>query len=262
MAVVGNALVIAAILGTPSLSSPSTTLLCNLAFTDLLVGLVAQPLFITTKLTLDPPLTSNIFEITTHSFCGVSLWTMTAISVDRFAALHYHMRYITIVTTSRVLYALVAIWFIMFSALSALLLWDTLIYRVVSSVFIVVCLLISSFCYIRIFQIVQRHQMQIHAQQQVVQNSEASNSLNITELKKSAKNVFIYYTFLLLCYIPIFIFLALVGMAKMEWREEWHFATILVFVNSCINPLLYCWRIRELRKAVRKTARKVLCKKN
>ena len=103
--------------------------------------------------------------------------------------------------------------------------------------------------------------MQIHAQQQVVQSSEASNRLNITELKKSAKNVFIYYTFLLLCYIPIFICLALVGIAKMEWREEWHFATILVFVNSCINPLLYCWRLSELRRAVVKTARKMLCKK-
>ena len=52
--VVGNALVIAAILGTPSLSSPFTALLCNLAFTDLLVGLVAQPLFIIKELTHDP----------------------------------------------------------------------------------------------------------------------------------------------------------------------------------------------------------------
>ena len=57
MTVVGNALVIAAILGTPSLSSPSTTLLCNLAFTDLLVGLVVQPLFITKELTPDHSLT-------------------------------------------------------------------------------------------------------------------------------------------------------------------------------------------------------------
>ena len=39
--------------------------------------------------------------------CGVSLLTMTTISVDRFAALHYHMRYVTIVTTPRVVYALI-----------------------------------------------------------------------------------------------------------------------------------------------------------
>ena len=261
MAVVGNALVIAAILGTPSLWSPSTTLLCNLAFTDLLVGLVAQPLFITKELTLHPSLTFIMFEITTHSFCGVSLWTMTAISADRFAALHYHMRYVSIVTTSRVLYSSVATWLLWFSVASALYLWDKLICRVVSSVFIVVCLLISSFCYIRMFQIVRRHQMQIHAQQQEVQNSEASNNLNIIQLKKSAMNVFIYYTFLLLCYIPMFIFLVLHGLAKIDWQKEWHFAITLLFLNSSINPLLYCWRLRELRRAVVKTARKVLCKK-
>ena len=262
MTVVGNALVIAAILGTPSLSSPSTTLLCNLAFTDLLVGLVAQPLFITAELKLDHSLTWLSFDITSYSFCGVSLWTMTAISIDRFAALHYHMRYVSIVTTSRVLYALVAMWLIIFSVSSALYLWNIFIHLIVSSVFIVVCLLISLFCYIRIFQIIQRHQMQIHAQQQAVQNSEASNSLNITQLKKSAMNVFIYYSFLLLCYIPTSICLAvLAGKASMHWPKEWHFTTTLVFVNSSINPLLYCWRLSELRRAVVKTARKMLCAK-
>ena len=186
---------------------------------------------------------------------------MTAISMDRFAALHYHMKYVSIVTTSSVLYALVAMWLLMFSASSALYLWERSIYQIVSSAFIAVCMLISLFCYIRIFQIVKRHQIQIQAQQQAVQNSEASYNLHITQLRKSAINIFIYYTFLLLCYIPMFIFLALFGMAKIDWQKEWNFATTLVFVNSSINPLLYCWRLRELRRAVVKTARKMLCKK-
>ena len=149
----------------------------------------------------------------------------------------------------------------MFSASSALYLWNRLIYLTVSSLFIAVCLLISLFCYIRIFQIVKRHQIQIQAQQQTVQNSEASYKLNIAQLRKSVVNSFIYYTFLLLCYIPMFIFLALFGIAKMEWQKEWNFATTSVFLNSSINPLLYCWRLRELRRAVVKTARKMSCKK-
>ncbi|XP_078345378.1 melanocortin receptor 4-like [Oculina patagonica] len=223
MSIVGNALVIAAILGTPSLSSPSTTLLCNLAFNDFLIGLVVQPLFITKELTHDHSLWL-IYEIQSYSLCGVSLWTMTAISADRFAALYFHMKYVTIVTTSRVSFALVAMWLIMFSTSSALFLWNRLIYFIVSSFFIILCLSTSSFCYIRIFQIVQRHQIQIHAQQQAVQNS------------------------------------TLLGMAKMDWQKEWNLATTLVFVNSSINPLLYCWRLRELRRAVVKTARKMLCK--
>ena len=36
------------------------------------------------------------------SLCGVSLCTITSISLDRFAALHYHMPYVAIVTVRRV----------------------------------------------------------------------------------------------------------------------------------------------------------------
>ena len=91
LSIIGNALVIAAIFRTSSLSSPSTTLLCNLACTDLLIGLVIQPLFIAKELKPDHSLL-DIFEITSFSLCGVSLCTMRTISMDRFAALHYHLR--------------------------------------------------------------------------------------------------------------------------------------------------------------------------
>ncbi|XP_022809724.1 alpha-1B adrenergic receptor-like [Stylophora pistillata] len=38
--------------------------------------------------------------------CGVSLATMTAITLDRFVALHYHLQYPNLMTTSRAIYAL------------------------------------------------------------------------------------------------------------------------------------------------------------
>lgn len=261
LSIVGNSLVIAAIFGTSSLSSPSTTLLCNLACTDLLIGLVIQPLFIAKELNKHDRVLMDIFEITSFSLCGVSLCIMTAISMDRFAALHYHMKYVSMVTTSRVFYALLAAWLIIFSAVTGLYLWEKMAYFIVSSVFIVLCLFISSFCYIRIFQIVRRHQIQIHIQQQAVQSSGAANSLNIAQLKKSAMNTFVFYTFLLLCYFPIFIILALLGMANSDWQSEWNFAPTLVFLNSALNPILYCWRLSELRGAVIKTARRMLCTK-
>ena len=40
--------------------------------------------------------------LTGPTLCVVSLMTITAITVDRFLALHYHMRYATLVTESRV----------------------------------------------------------------------------------------------------------------------------------------------------------------
>ena len=98
IAIVGNSLVIAAILRTPTLRAPFTTLLCSLAVSDLLVGLVLQPLYIANALTGNTPL-KRAFNTTVFSVCGVSLLTMAVISVDRFLALHYHMRYPYLMTT-------------------------------------------------------------------------------------------------------------------------------------------------------------------
>ena len=59
--------------------------------------------------------------------CAVSLFTMTAIAVDQFLALHYHMRYPTIVTTIRAMHLSATIWTIAF-LLSFLRFWDKRVY--------------------------------------------------------------------------------------------------------------------------------------
>ena len=112
--ITGSALVLAAILRTPSLRSvPSTIFLCSLAITDFLVGFVVQPLYIAMKLHY---LTGGFIRKATvsmsSSLCGVSLATMTAISVDRLLALHYHMTYPNLMTTKRALYASASLWFV------------------------------------------------------------------------------------------------------------------------------------------------------
>ena len=103
ISIIGNTLVLAAILRTPSLRSPSIVLLCSLAVSDLLVGLVVQPLYVA-SLTGHGSLLQAL-NVMVFSLCGASLFAITAISVDRFLALHYHMRYPSLVTTHRALYA-------------------------------------------------------------------------------------------------------------------------------------------------------------
>ncbi len=257
MTIIGNSLVLSAILRTPTLRSPSNTLLCSLALSDLLVGLVGQPLYIANELREDLFL-QRICHFFTFGCCGVSLCSVTGISLDRFAALNHHMRYVTMVTSTRLVYTLIPVWLLIFLA-NLISFWNLRLYFTIASIFIVVCLFISSFCYIRIFQIVKRHQMQIQAQQQSVQSSEASNNLNIMLLKKSSMNTFVFYIFLILCYFPLFILLMLNGIFRMKWTDTWSFSTTVAFMNSSFNPILYCWRLSELRSAVVKTARKMFC---
>ncbi len=81
-------------------------MLCSLAVSFLLVGLIVQPIYIAKELTENSSVTGG-WAIGGHFLIAVSLLTITAITVDRFLALHYHMRYATLVTKSRVKYTIV-----------------------------------------------------------------------------------------------------------------------------------------------------------
>ena len=254
----GNALVLAAIIRTPSIRSNSIIILSSLAVSDFLVSIVAQPLYIARGLTKNNVFLFHLSQMSMVSLCGVSLSTITAITLDRFLALNFHMRYAGLVTKFRVTCVLLMIW--LFNVfLSCVQIWSDRAYLLVTAVFTCSCLIISTFCYIRIFRIVRHHQLQINAQQQAVQSSNLNNNLNITRLSRSAKNTFVFYIVLILCYCPIFVLMVFYGSLFMSWKTEWHFAATVMFMNSSINPALYCWRLRELRTAVRKTARQMLC---
>jgi len=254
ISILGNALVLAAIIRTPSIrSTPHMIMLCSLAVSDLLVGLIAQPIYIAQQLTKDRYV-NYVWKIIGPFLCGVSLLTITAITVDRFLALHYHMRYATLVTESRVKYLLIIIWSISL-LVPFFYFWKISVQIFLIGVFIVICLIISTFSYIRIYRIVRRHQLHINAQQQAVELSDAENNLNITRLKRSAMNTFVLYIVLIICYFPVYI----VSSVSKDWKIGWKFSSTLVFSNSCINPFLYCWRLRELRAAIVKTAKQVLC---
>ena len=108
--------VILAVWKTPALHTPSNVFLCCLAFSDLTVGFIAQPYFVihkiggivqnynmycTTRL-----LTESLGYIT----AGASIFTLMGIAIERYIALHLHLRYQEIVTTTHILLASASIW--------------------------------------------------------------------------------------------------------------------------------------------------------
>ena len=102
--ITGNVFLLVAILRTSSLRSPSTIFLCSLAVSDLLVGMVVQPFYIAHQLNPGLRLKDAFDAFSSLLDCGVSLCTVTAISVDRYLALHHHMRYQNLMTDKRAMY--------------------------------------------------------------------------------------------------------------------------------------------------------------
>ena len=259
LSIIGNALVLVAILKTPSLRSPSVIFLCNLAVSDLLVGLVVQPVYIVEQMVKTVPKLQEATRGMGFAGCGVSLWTMTAITVDRFLALHYHLQYPNLMTTSRAIYTIITIWCII-TLFSFSVLWSPRIYYFLEAFCITICLLVCLVCFIKIYRIVRRHQVQIHVQQQAVENSTDTNKQQIRQSTKSAKNIFIYFLVMILCYTPWFFVCIIAAINNLNSIVLRTFPVTVVFVNSSINPFLYCWRTPELRMAVFKTARLLFCR--
>ena len=260
ISIFGNTMVLAAVLKTPSLRSPSIILLCGLAVSDLVVGLIVQPIYIAKELT-SVYFLRRLTRILGVAFCGISFATMSAISVDRFLALQYHMTYNSLVTSSRAKYTLILIWLINFLLFSCVNAWYIPEHFYLAFVLVGVYIIASTISYISIYRVVRCHQADIYAQKQAVEYPSTPNTYNIVILTRTAVNTFVFYISTILCYLPWFIYrLFYSDIFLINASEAWVFTATLVFANSAINPFLYCWRLRELRKAVRKILRKIRCK--
>ena len=123
-----NIITIHAIRKTALLPKPLRTLLLSLAASDVGVGLLAQPLFISVlviwlkRSRIDPISFKGLMAVMTF-FCASSLFSVVTISVDRFLAVHLHLRYQELVTHRCVIAAVISIW--LFSAIiSSSVFWD------------------------------------------------------------------------------------------------------------------------------------------
>ena len=86
--------------------------------------------------------------------------------------------------------------------------------------------------------------------------------LNITQYKKVVSSIFWLQLTLVACYAP-FIIVSLLRHTVLSGTTihgVWLFTATLVYSNSSLNPFLYCWKIREVRIAVKNTAKTFCCR--
>ena len=85
--------------------------------------------------------------------------------------------------------------------------------------------------------------------------------LNMVQYKKVVSSIFWLQLTLVACYAP-FIIVSLLRHTVLSGttiQGLWLFTATLVYSNSSMNPFLYCWKIREVRMAVKNTAKAFCC---
>ena len=259
-AIMGNVLIIVALQKLSSLHSASRLLLGCLAATDLGVGLITQPIRI--ALFMSPEHSklcyylTILFETIGGMFCGVSSLTTTTISVDRFLALMLGLRYRQVVTLRRASVFVVTLW-IFTSAIVLVAFYNFHIAINIAYIVLLLCIGISTFCYVKIYLKLRHHQTRVQGQA-----DGQGVPMNIARYRKTVSSALWIQMTLLACYVPygsLTAFIVISGIDKPALNLVWAVTMSLLLLNSSLNPFLYCWKIKEVRQAVKDTMRQSGC---
>ena len=265
----GNALILVALHKESSLHPPTKLLFRCLAVTDLCVGLFIQPLLVSLifaifdKETIMSDLVYNLNDWTNFSsiiLCGMSIFTSTAISVERLLALLLGLRYRHVVTLRRTRVVIGCIFLINASG-GAIYFWRHSISWILNSVFAALSLITSIFSYTKIYFTLRQHQAQVRENVHQEQPNGGGIPLNVARYKKTVYSIAWVQFALLACYVPfIVIYILMHTMTFSATLSMIALAAItLVYLNSSLNPILYCWKIKEVRQAAMDTIRQCCC---
>ena len=266
-AFLGNTLIFTALRRKNSLYPPSKLLYRTLAITDLCVGVVVQPLCVAYLMSVKNErwdICYNFYMalfVASYILCAVSLFILTAISVDRLLALLLGLRYRQVVTLKRTHIAVIGLWIMCIVGGASKTFWNTLITSWYLHIITVLCLVITISAYTKIFLSLRHNQ--IHVQNHVAQGQPSQAiPLNIARYRKAVYSALWVQVTLFVCYLPFCITQVFITHLKsVKFSPSVYlaktFSFTLVFLNSSLNPLLYCWKIKEVRQAVKDTVREI-----
>ena len=255
---VANTTILLAIKTTCDLHTPSFVLLGSLAASDLLVGLVCQPLFVAFKIAeLERNLNAYCWlrllqSRTAWTTSGVSLLTVAAVSVDRLLALTLHLRYETLVTVPRVLQITFLFWIFSIILNVVLTFWMTNVWLFFPMANFFLTFIVITISTWKIFQTVLRHQRQINDQNAAVSHLQ-NNTVNVLKCRKSAVTVLYVYGLFVICFVPYIatsIIEVLLGFTT-KVLIAYDLCETAIYISSFLNPIVYCLRIRKMRRAVK-----------
>lgn len=250
-----NIVTILALRRTLALPRNFKTLLLSLAVSDAGVGLLVQPLYIAVHATLHMRIqainVARAYLVIMNTLCVTSFLGVAALAADRFLAIHIHLRYEELVTHNRVGVGVISIW--VFSAcISFPVLKEAKITFLIIAFVSIVCLLVTGVFYLKIYLAVKHQSNQIITLQtpRGEENIEEL-TLNVRRQRKAAIMTFGVYLVLMACYLPSLCVTAVkvISPANPPSQILMLISDLFVYLNACLNPLIYCWKMKPIRQS-------------
>ena len=260
-----NVLVIVAVKTSPRLKTNHHILLASLAGTDLLTGAISQPLLIAEEIYLlkGSSLNSysfcflrNVSAITGMTPVIASLQHLALLSIERYLAITYPFKYLELITELPLNASVVTVWAVatLFTVLTSVYTVNNTFILNFRRVITVASISILIFCHFAVYREARSQILKI-ATQQISTEARAvflkeKKALNITTMVIGV---------VFLSFVPLIIFRPVLN--SLIGPPAWKFVLLyalksLALCNSVCNPLIYCARNREFRKAFERLLRR------
>lgn len=275
----GNSLVCAAIWRFRALRTVSNMVIFSLALADLLMTVVFMYRIIHLLSGEDLHMACHTFsEITFNAICVIILH-LAVISVDRFIAIKFPLRYKTLVTRHRMKITLAFVW--LFPLIGTVIFPHSLpkeayedfvdyydsfhlcisfhhhqfqntskiFAAIIIVLYIVLPCIVTLSSYIYIMKVSRDQQFKLENQAHLERET-----MRKVEIKVAVTYGIIIGAFMI-CFLPL-----LAGTLFQQFEEEerknmirvMQILSIIASISACINPAVYTWRNREFRKAFKK----------
>ncbi|XP_029936112.1 trace amine-associated receptor 13c-like [Myripristis murdjan] len=265
-----NVLVIISISHFRQRHTPTNLLLLSLAVSDLLAGLLLPvEILFSGACWLYGDFVCTLSFFVVLSVISVSVGNMVLISVDRYVAICYPLHYPTKMNQTRVRIYACLCW-ICALFYSSLILKDQLkqpgmfhscvgecvvvfnyIAGTVDLVFnFIVPITVIVVLYMRVFVVAVSQARAMRSQTVAVTHQRPGTVTAKKSEMKAARTLGVVIFVFLMCYCPYYCFI-LAGNTSLVSASSLDFFTLLVYLNSCLNPVIYAFFYPWFRKSIK-----------
>ena len=258
----GNLMIVIAVVKDPlkKLRSPFNYFVINLAVADLIVGIISMPIGIYNHtleyLKTKPDVLKRVFTVTLFISLTASLLCLITLSVDRYVAITFPMKYRSNLTWRKCWIGSFIIWILSLSLPLIYLKVGYINYLMIYvNTAVVIAAITLVMTYIRIYKFLRGQIQRMKEISRTTSNETKMLESKRTLQQKKVTRVFLWILVLfLVCYIPATIIVYILQFCTTCRCESIHVMRDTTFylltVNSCMNPFVYALKNKHYRHAL------------